>query len=299
MSEAQVCLVCCESLVPLPSSLPASPLPLRAFVPCGHNDVCGKCHLKLRYLHNDFSCVQCKVVNDKVIVGALAGQEVFEDFTIWGDDAGPGYAYHEESKMFFPKDYFRGVVSQLFSLRCSIKSCQYVPPVIEDAMTAKGRRDGAAAGSSAADGTDPSQYNQRSPPKHVQPLLAHIKEKHGRTFCVLCYVNKRDYLALLPRYTPSELKAHLSEGDGVTSHALCEFCGVHFYDLEALHKHLNKIHYRCHLCDAQGKENQYFRDYRRIERHFERSHYLCRHRSCREARFVAFGSELDYKAHLK
>ena len=71
-------------------------MPLLAFVPCGHNDVCGKCHLKMRYLHNDYGCVQCKVVNEKVIVGAMSGQESYHDFTVWGDDAGPGYTYHEE-----------------------------------------------------------------------------------------------------------------------------------------------------------------------------------------------------------
>ena len=169
-------------------------------------------------------------------------------------------------------------------------------------MTAKSRREAESrngGGARDTDRSDPSQYNQRNPPRHVQPLLAHIKEKHQRTFCVLCYVNKRDYLSVLPRYTPSELSSHLKSGDGVTGHALCEFCNVHFYDLEALHKHLNRKHYRCHLCDAQGKENQYFRDYGKIERHFEKAHFLCRHQSCREARFVAFGNEIDYRHHLK
>ena len=60
---------------------------------------------------------------------------------------------------------------------------------------------------------------------------------------------------------------------------------------------MNKEHYKCHICDKQGKPNQFFKDYTRLERHFDRDHYLCHDTQCLSARFVVFENEIDLRAH--
>jgi len=99
-----MCLLCCESITSLPASLPSSSLPLGTCLPCSHDNICGNCHLRLRYLHKDFKCPQCKVENERVVVGGTGC--VYEDFAVWGDDLGAEFFWHEESRMFWPKAYF-------------------------------------------------------------------------------------------------------------------------------------------------------------------------------------------------
>ena len=71
----------------------------------------------------------------------------------------------------------------------------------------------------------------------------------------------------------------------------------HTHTHTQLHEHLNKEHYKCHVCERQGLHNQFFKNYQQLSVHFDRQHFLCSHPSCLEARFVVFGNELDLKAH--
>lgn len=109
-------------------------------------------------------------------------------------------------------------------------------------------------------------------------------------------------MARLPRFTPSALQHHLKQGDGKLSgfngHPLCEFCKpTRFYDLTALHQHLVKEHYKCHVCEQLGIVNQYFKHYQSLEKHFDRQHFLCHDVQCLTARFVVFANELDLRHH--
>ena len=133
-------------------------------------------------------------------------------------------------------------------------------------------------------------------------LKEHLRSDHGYTLCDLCVENKRDFVSKLSRYTPSGLQKHEARGDGehsgFTGHPLCEFCKpLRFYDIVKLHEHLNKEHYKCHLCDKRGKPNQFFKDYTSLERHFDREHYLCHDAQCLAARFVVFENEIDMRGH--
>jgi hypothetical protein len=116
------------------------------------------------------------------------------------------------------------------------------------------------------------------------------------TLCDLCVDNKRNFVYNLQRFTPQGLKKH--ENDKQEGHPLCEFCKPQrFYDIVKLHEHLNKDHYKCHICDRQGKPNQFFKDYAQLEKHFDREHYLCHDVQCLAARFVVFDNEIDLRAH--
>lgn len=64
-----------------------------------------------------------------------------------------------------------------------------------------------------------------------------------------------------------------------------------------MHEHLNREHYKCHVCDKQGKPDQYFKDYQRLSIHFDREHFLCQDPQCIAARFVVFENLIDLRAH--
>ncbi|GMH89499.1 hypothetical protein TrST_g11339 [Triparma strigata] len=311
-SMSSMCILCCETLVSLPPSLPSSPLPLKTSLPCSHDNICSTCHLRLRYLHKDYKCPQCKITNEKIIVNTTADPDTtYGDYTVWGNDLGAEYYWHDDSSMFFPKAYFHAVVSDLFSLRCNVltrvrggggkeQRCMYAPPAIEDRAEALSRRSQNPTSTPTPTVTDVDSYTQKSPPPSIKPLLSHIKAAHGLTFCVLCFVNKRGYLSMLPRYTPKQLEEHyITESTSTTGHAKCEFCKTWHYDLEKLHLHLNKVHYKCHVCEQKGKMNQFFKDYKSVERHFGREHWMCKREECLRARFVVFGDEIDYRSHMR
>lgn len=40
------------------------------------------------------------------------GRDCYENFTIWGEDAGPEHVFDHKSKMFFPKEYHKNAVGE-------------------------------------------------------------------------------------------------------------------------------------------------------------------------------------------
>jgi len=256
----------------------------RAITPCNHNSICASCHIRLRSLLNDKRCPVCKATNETLIVDADPDPNVnehkqFDQYQRWGDDIGPNHIYRDDVQMFFPVNYYHLHVAPLFNLKCYIKGCNY------------GQNDG--------NGTT------------LKGLNHHLAAAHSLSLCMLCVDNKRDFISRLPRFTPNQLKDHNKYGEmnkklaskaskpiGAKGHPLCQFCAPkRFYDLTALHEHLNKEHYKCHLCEQQDVHNQFFRDYNQLNRHFDKEHYLCHHPDCLAARFVAFANELDLIVH--
>jgi hypothetical protein len=53
--------------------------------PCQHDDICGVCHLRLRFLHNDKKCPICKQENERLIVDSDRSK-TFQDYPMWGDE---------------------------------------------------------------------------------------------------------------------------------------------------------------------------------------------------------------------
>ena len=70
-----------------------------------------------------------------------------------------------------------------------------------------------------------------------------------------------------------------------------------FYDLDALHSHLRLHHEKCYICARQGKDNQYFRNYNQLEKHFRSAHYLCENPRCLADKHVVFADSIDLLAH--
>jgi len=258
---------------------------------CGHNHICGLCHLRLRHLHSDKKCPICKATNDRVIVDEPG--KVWDEYPMWGDELGGNFIFRQDVGMFFTNPYHVDEIQPLFGYHCTVPQCSYdgITPEQPQCTMAPDHK---------------KNPKQRPPPKKsknpVRALQDHLRVKHRLTICKLCIDFKRDFVSRLPRFTPTQLKHHQEKGDGDTSgfkgHPVCEFCKPkRFYDLTQLHLHLQKDHYKCHICEKQGKANQYFRDYQALEKHFDRHHLLCKDPQCLAARFVVFENEIDLRAH--
>lgn len=249
-----------------------SDLTTRGKTPCGHDDICGVCHLRLRFLHSEKKCPICKTENNHVIVDKDASKP-FDEYPMWGDEIGAGFIQREDVGMFFGTNYYEKEILPLFGHSC--QKCDYVAEA------------------------DPNVSKKRTPLKLLQE---HLRSQHRLNLCSLCVDNKRDFVSKLPRMTPSQLQKHLKQGDGqgsgFTGHPVCEFCKPkRFYDLAELHQHLHKDHYKCHICEKQGNDNQFFKNYKSLERHFDQQHFLCHDVQCLGARFVVFENDLDLRAH--
>jgi len=264
--------------------------------PCGHNEICGKCHLRLRHLHSDKKCPMCKQENQQVIVDYQEeAKEEFEQYPLWGNELGTEFFFREDVGMFFPTPYYESEIVPLFGYHCGV--CKEY-----DGVNCNDNADDNNNDAEAGGGRNKNRSKKKKKKTPIKGLQEHLRTKHRLALCQLCVEFKRNFVALLPRLYPTQLKTHLTKGDGPDSgfngHPLCEFCRPkRFYDLTQLHMHLQKEHYKCHVCDKQGLANQYFRDYNGLEKHFDRMHFMCQDPQCLAARFVVFENEIDLRAH--
>jgi hypothetical protein len=273
-----------------------SELTVRGKTPCDHNDICGVCHLRLRHLHDDKHCPICKTTNETIIVDYESDQKLFEQYPLWGSELGAGYYFEESVGMFFPIIYHEQEILPLFRYACT--KCDYDPIYNVNGTAATE----VTTGDVAKPDSIASKNNKKVQTSPLRLLQDHLRTQHRLAMCQLCVDNQRDFVARLPRMTAKQLQTHLRNGDGAdsgfTGHPVCEFCHPkRFYDLTALHMHLQKDHYNCHVCTSMGLPNQFFKNYSSLERHFDTQHFLCHDVQCLAARFVVFENELDLRGH--
>jgi len=260
----------------------------RGIAPCGHDSVCASCHLRLRSLLSDKRCPICKASNEEIIIDvdpdpSIDRHKSFHEYEKWGNDIGPNYIFRQDVGMFFPTFYYNTKVLPIFSLSCNVPKCRFM--------------------------NDSSESNA---PGTLKGLMNHLASAHNPPLqlCELCIQYKRDFISRLPRFTANQLKEHNKYGDMGAGrkatgsgrmnkgHPMCQFCQPkRFYDLTELHKHLHKEHFECFICKKLGKPLQFFKDYDKLNIHFDREHYLCRFPECLAARFVVFSNDIDLKAH--
>jgi len=121
--------------------------------------------------------------------------------------------------------------------------------------------------------------------RNIDALNRHLRAEHLKTHCKLCVEANRLLIFQQRLYSPKELKSHNKFGtrgkDGLPStqpHPKCDFCNEHFYDHEALCKHMEDQHYVCEVC--QPKMGLFFRTEKLRFAHWEKYHWLCKHRDC-------------------
>ncbi|KAL3666142.1 hypothetical protein V7S43_008931 [Phytophthora oleae] len=255
--EPEICLLC------------ADPIKFYAVGECNHHGICSKCSMRMRLIMDDRNCPMCKQPLERVVVSS--SPRPYESFELWGDAAGPESVLDELSEMIFVD--CRAHYSELRSLRefkCRMRRCREV--------------------------------------KHsLGQLKEHLRHEHGVDFCELCLTHQSFFIQEQEVFTKGALKGHnIGRGRGGPAgqkhantgkdfHPMCQFCRKRFYGDKELYEHLERDHFKCHICKV---ENEYFRNYASLETHFRREHHLCEDRRCLEMRFVVFPNDVEYQAHM-
>ena len=125
-------------------------------------------------------------------------------------------------------------------------------------------------------------------------LKTHVKREHSRLLCDLCIKHKKIFSHEHTLYTAASLQAHLTN-----EHHYCEYCRQHFYSDDELWVHMRDNHEQCHICKHRSEEERwrYYKDYRMLEQHFKKEHYLCPARECLEKKFVVFENQMEFQVH--
>ncbi|ETM99838.1 hypothetical protein PPTG_18645 [Phytophthora nicotianae INRA-310] len=255
--EPEYCILCAD--------------PIRFFTvgECNHHGICSKCSMRMRLIMDDRNCPMCKQPLDRVVVSSIS--RPYESFELWGDAAGPESVLDEPSEMIFvdcKAHYYE--LRSLREFKCRMKRCREL--------------------------------------KHsLGQLKEHLRHDHGVEFCELCLNHQSFFIQEQEVFTKGALKGHnigRSRGGpagqkhantGKDFHPMCQFCRKRFYGDKELYEHLERDHFKCHICKV---ENEYFRNYASLETHFRREHHLCEDRRCLEMRFVVFPNDVEYQAHM-
>ena len=132
-------------------------------------------------------------------------------------------------------------------------------------------------------------------------LRDHCRKTHGLYYCEICSESLKLFPYEFRLYTRQELVRHRREGDPDNSsykgHPLCKFCDDRFLDNDTLHTHLRKVHFWCHICESEGKQD-YYCNYLLLRNHFKLEHYLCEEGACQHEKYTSvFRNKLDIQAH--
>jgi len=256
--DEDMCLVCCE------------PLEFVAIGQCNHQVCCALCASRMRILMNDSRCVLCKTDHERVFVTADKSKE-FESFQTWGDVGGPGLVFDGTSNMFFDEGSGAGEekdrIEALRGFRCNKKGCMKLDE-------------------------DFGSYEK---------LGEHMLKAHGERLCQQCCESRGVFPMEQARYTKREYNLHVEKGEQGTAfrgHPQCRFCKTRFYNNDALYQHLKEKHENCFVCHRQGKQFEYYRDYKSLYQHFQKHHYVCTQPACLEAKFVVFETEVELRGHI-
>ena len=235
---------------------------------CGHK-TCSTCALRLQVLYASQVCPLCKSICDKVCIGSeradLKGVKV---------------------KNFYYRD-----------MEC-LRS-------VEGNLVIRCRQCGLTFGS-------------------LQDLSLHL-QKHGLKACEVCVKEGRVFSHELQLFKNDTQLLHHQRKE----HRCCPACSQLIYGEEELRQHCLKYHEICFICEGErrrlgivdlsttkGAEERrrmeqersitlnsnvhapYYKDVDALHQHFDRAHYPCKEPICVEAKFIAFATELELKAHV-
>ena len=125
--------------------------------------------------------------------------------------------------------------------------------------------------------------------KSRSQLLTHLESEHRLHMCDLCLANKTVFVSEQELYTVEDLREHKEGGDGESpGHPRCRLCSRFVYDDKALLQHIREQHYFCDLCPVESRPA--FINYESLEKHYDKSHFLCAITSCKRAKHVVFAT---------
>jgi len=244
------------------------PLRERSIGMCNHGVACALCTARMRLLLGDFRCIMCKTELEKVFVTDDANK-AFGDFQVYGDMVGPGLVVDSASGMIYDEKTAGEAlkeVNEVQKLNCGVEGCLSPGPFPD--------------------------FNK---------LRSHLDSEHNLTLCKLCWENRDVFPMEQLRLTKGEHDKHCTRGiDGTAfkGHPSCRFCKQRFYDNDALYDHLKTRHEMCHICQKQGRQYEYYRNYSDLYRHWQKAHFVCTEKECVEAKFNVFSSEVELRGHI-
>ncbi|XP_022668539.1 E3 ubiquitin-protein ligase ZNF598-like [Varroa destructor] len=260
-SAVNECVVCCREIL------------VYAVGSCDHS-VCYVCSTRLRVLCKTQECPVCRATVEEVYF--------VKENTPFGELKEKTFNLKQKQfSIFFQDDEVQLKYEELLRHKC--KECE--------------RRALIAARS----GERPSALEVFPT---FDDLTDHVLKEHRRHFCALCVEHLNLFTFERQAYSKNDLRRHMIEGDlddkSHKGHPRCDFCKEHFLDKDELYRHLKVEHFTCFICNASSSISrvfQYYAFYDDLRQHFKRSHYFCEQGECATARFVAFASELEHKAH--
>ena len=227
---------------------------------CGHRVICDVCLLRLRWVMKGTACPVCKSnLGTLFITSNLSAK--YEDLMAKRQD----YIQDQTD----PNVYFEYKETCDYMMKLKSYCCLWL-------------------------GCGKYLYDQKG-------LEAHLKTAHNRALCDICFKNRPVFVGEQIIYPSHKLQDHMKYGEHredieIKPHPLCTFCNKYFYTEEPLLNHLSKVHMNCHLC-AEKCKHIYYKDYKDLELHFQKSHYLCANEVCRDKCFVVFGTLEELHIH--
>ncbi|KAL0482552.1 hypothetical protein AKO1_014439 [Acrasis kona] len=252
------CLVCCNDIEFY-----------NIYESCDHEDICYKCSLSMRVLLDDNTCCICKTPSERVII-TQSQPKTFQEYKL------KELKHDKEWNIYLENDLLLDKIRDLRDVKCRICEHEHANDEIPFA------------------GSFFSNMHQ---------LKTHVTKEHHLHYCILCLENRKVFLKEQKLYHNRDITNHLRFGENdakhgrINGHPLCKFCNKRFYDDDQLFQHMYKRHETCHICERNGIQFEYFKDYPHLESHFESLHYVCKDPICMEKKFVVFSNELDLKAH--
>lgn len=138
---------------------------------------------------------------------------------------------------------------------------------------------------------------------NVNGLKRHLERDHRRTFCEICLKHRLVFVQEQKTYFQKKIAEHIEHGDPgddqcaqILPHPFCNFCSQYFFNDVGLQEHLFKEHMTCVLCGEDYKNWQY-QNYESLEKHFDKTHFLCKNKTCLKSLFVAFRTEEELSYH--
>ena len=209
-----------------------------AIGPCDHSGVCGKCAFRLRHVDHKHHCPICKQDQPHVIVSSIL--QPYMAFDLWEDIASSEFHIDIASDM-----YFHACLSYFNTLRSHVS---FTCPLCKiDCLSKK-------------------------------TLLKHVQEKHYVQYCTFCLDSLSFFISEQKLYSKKAYGKHTKSKRNestVELHPACHFCSRRFIGETELYNHLERDHFKCHLCNHEQFQYRYFKKYRDLELHFRKEHHLC------------------------
>lgn len=247
--QEDLCFICTE------------PLEHCAVLPCGHNDVCCLCTVRMRLIMSDKKCCVCQKEAESAFITRHQGSFTCQfPHDLKRRKKEGSVSVMENNKqcrdIYFEDDAYRKEMSTKCAFSCSV-CCKQGKEVVFG---------------------------------NLKQLKAHLKEEHGLFMCDVCLAGRKVFCQEQVLYTRSELSRHYKRGDtkgvmaeaGFKGHPTCQFCNKHFYSDQELYSHMQTRHMQCFLCKRERpNEYIYYKNLTDLTNHFESHHYFCNHEDCK------------------